>query len=84
MTVREELTKLYILRGKILEVMIGSADKSALLSYSINDSDGAQSTTRRNPGDLMAWLKDVDNKIAELEQKQRGGGIRTFGTRMRP
>jgi hypothetical protein len=32
----------------------------------------------------MAWLKDVDNKIAELEQKQRGGGIRTFGTRMRP
>jgi hypothetical protein len=84
MTTQEELTWLYILRGKILEAMTGSADKSTLQSYSINDSDGSQSTTRRSPRDLMAWLNDVDAKIAELEQKQRGGGIRTFGTRVRP
>jgi hypothetical protein len=84
MTAQQELTQLYILRGKILEVMTGAADKSVLQSYTLSDSDGSQSTTRRSPRDLMAWLKDVDSKIAELEQKQQGGGIRTFGTRLRP
>lgn len=84
MTVREELVQLYILRGKILEVMTGAADKSVLESYSINDSDGSQSTKRRSPRDLMAWLNEVDTKIAALEQKQHGGGVRTFGTRLRP
>jgi hypothetical protein len=84
MTAQEELVQLHILRGKILEVMTGAADKSILQSYSILDSDGSQSTTRRSPRDLMAWLNDVDAKIAELEQRQRGGGIRTFGTRLRP
>jgi hypothetical protein len=84
MTAREELVQLYILRGKILEVMTGSADKSILQSYTLSDSDGSQSTTRRSPRDLMTWLKEVDSKIAELEQRQRGGGIRTFGTRLKP
>jgi len=80
MTARAELVELRKLRGLIIGVMSGSVDVSAIENYSYGDADGTQSVKRRDPGVLMKWLNDVDNKIALLERSLRGGGLRTFGT----
>jgi hypothetical protein len=80
----ERLAYLKALRLKIRAALDGSVDKSGTLSYSINDSDGSQSITRRSPKELLDMLKDTDSQIAEIERTLRGGGIRTFRTRMRP
>jgi hypothetical protein len=76
----EELQVLYEARKNLL-LQIQEATKSAeIQSYSFSDSDGSQSATRRDIKALMEALKALDAQIASLEQKLRGGGIRTFGT----
>jgi len=74
----EELNSLLELRGLIIGVMKGSVDSILLTNYSYTEADGTQSVTRRNPNDLMKWLKDVDAEIERLRRPP--GGIRTFGT----
>jgi hypothetical protein len=80
----ERLAYLKSLRLKIRAALDASVEKAGTQSYSINDSDGSQSLTRRNPKELMDMLRAVDTEIADLERKLSGGGIRTFGTRLRP
>jgi len=80
MTAIEELRELRKLRGLIIGVMSGSIEAAALESYSYGDADGTQTVKRRDPGTLMKWLDDLDNKIALLERSLRGGGLRTFST----
>jgi hypothetical protein len=72
------------LRLKIQAALDGSVDKAGTASYTINDSDGSQSLTRRSPKELWDMLRAVDAEIADLERRLSGGGIRTFGTRLRP
>jgi hypothetical protein len=80
----DRLAYLKSLRLKIRAALDGAMDKAGTASYSISDSDGSQSLTRRSPKELMDMLSRVDTEIAELERELRGGGIRTFGTRLRP
>jgi hypothetical protein len=77
------LAYLKSLRLKIRAALDGSVDKAGTQSYSITDSDGSQSLTRRSPKELMDMLDRTDAEIIDLERKLRGGGIRTFGTRLR-
>ena len=80
MTSQEELQEMKALRSKIIAAMDGAADNAEIESYNYSDANGAQSTRRRSPKELMEWLNEVDKKIAELERSLQGGGIRTFGT----
>jgi hypothetical protein len=80
----ERLQYLKALRVKIQGALDGSVDKAGTKSYTLNDSDGTQSLTRRSPKELWEMLKEVDSQITEIEQRLNGGGIRTFGTRVRP
>jgi hypothetical protein len=80
----ERLIYLKNLRIKLRAALDASVEKSGTQSYTLEDSDGKQSLTRRSPKELMDMLKTTDNEIADLERAARGGGIRTFGTRLRP
>jgi hypothetical protein len=80
----DRLAYLKSLRLKIRAALDGSVDKAGTASYSISDSDGSQYLTRRSPKELMDMLDRTDAEIAELERQLSGGGIRTFGTRLRP
>lgn len=81
MTKRQELEKLQILRGKILDVMAGSAEAAEIDSFTYSEADGSQSVKRRDPKALMEWLNQVDKKIELLERSLRGSsGLMTFGT----
>jgi chromosome segregation ATPase len=80
----DRLAYLKSLRLKIMAALDGSVDKAGTASYNISDSDGSQSLTRRSPKELMDMLDRTDTQIAELERRLSGGGIRTFGTRLRP
>ena len=71
-------------RGKIRGVIDGSLDSATLASYSYSDADGSQSTTRRSPKELWDLLQEVEDEIENLERITAGGGVRTFGTRLRP
>jgi hypothetical protein len=83
-TSAERLAYLKSLRLKIRAALDGSVENGSTASYRIGDSDGDQSVTRRSPKELWDMLKDVESEIAELERALSGGGIRTFGTRLRP
>jgi hypothetical protein len=78
------ITYLKGLAEKIQGVIDGSISHAELSNYSYSDSDGSQSAGRRSPKELWEWLKSVWDEIDELEQRQRGRGIHTFSTRMRP
>jgi hypothetical protein len=80
----ERLAYLKSLRLRIQAALDGSIGHAGTESYTISDSDGSQSLTRRSPKELLDMLRSVDAEIAELERQLSGGGIRTFGTRIRP
>jgi hypothetical protein len=80
----DRLAYLKSLRLKIRAALDGSVEKGGTASYTINDSDGSQSLTRRSPKELWDMLKDVEGEIAAIERALGGGGIRTFSTRLRP
>jgi hypothetical protein len=87
MTSRENADRLAYLKSlriKIQGALDGSIGKSETASYTINDSDGTQSLTRRSPKELWEMLREVSDEIAALERQINGGGVRTFGTRLRP
>jgi hypothetical protein len=79
----DRLAWLKALRLKIRAAIDGSAGTAGTASYSISDSDGSQSLTRRSPKELMDMLDRVEAEISEIERELSGGGIRTFGTRLR-
>jgi hypothetical protein len=81
---QERLAYLRSLRLRIQAALDGSIGQAGTESYSINDSDGAQSLKRRSPKELLDMLRSVDAEIAGLERQLSGGGIRTFGTKIRP
>ena len=80
MTTAQELVRLQIIRGNILNALECAIDTAGLVSYTYTDADGTQSTTRRNPKDLMELLKEIDRQIEILERRMQRGGIMTFGT----
>ena len=80
MTNTEQLVRLRELRRNILDALAGSIDAAGLVSYTYTDSDGSQSTTRRNPRDLMSLLDSINKEIRILERQLQGSGIMTFGT----
>jgi hypothetical protein len=77
------LTYLKSLRLKIQGVLDGSIEKAGVQSYGLNDSDGSQNLTRRSPKELWDMLQAVNDEITEIERGVSGGGVRTFGTRLR-
>jgi hypothetical protein len=83
-TAAARLAYLKSLRLKIRNALDGSVEKAGTVSYTINDSDGSQSLTRRSPEELLNMLNSTEDKITELERSLSGGGIRTFGTKLRP
>jgi hypothetical protein len=80
----DRIAYLKSLRRKIRAALDGSIGQAGVASYTINDSDGSQSLTRRSPKELWDMLASADREIGELERSLSGGGIRTFGTRLRP
>jgi hypothetical protein len=80
----DRLSYLKSLRLKIRAALDGSMSQAGTASYSISDSDGSQSLTRRSPKELWEMLEKVEAEITEIERSLSGGGIRTFGTRLRP
>jgi hypothetical protein len=75
----DRLAYLKALRVKVRGVLDGSIDAAEIANYSFSDSDGTQSTARRDPKSLWELLEKIDTEIDKLEQRLHGGGIRTFG-----
>ena len=84
MTTIERIRALEEYNEAILKCLLENADQALLQSYSYNDSDGSQGKHNRSPKELWALHQEVQDEIDELTQKAAGGGIRTFGTRLRP
>ena len=80
MNAHEELQNLKRIRAKIISAIDDATDTATIESYNFNDGNGTQSTKRRSPKELLEMLNEIDKKIAELERKLQGGGIRTFST----
>jgi hypothetical protein len=80
----DRLAYLKSLRLKIRAALEGSVENAATSSYTIGDEDGTQTVHRRSPKELWDMLTAAEAEIAELERALSGGGIRTFGTRVRP
>jgi hypothetical protein len=80
----ERLAYLKSLRVKIRAALDGSVENAGTASYTIGDGDGTQTVHRRSPKELWDMLAATEDEITELERALSGGGIRTFGTRLRP
>jgi hypothetical protein len=75
------LQELYAQRSKLLETIARETEHAGIASYSLSDSDGSQSTSRRSLRDLYSALKDLNNLIAVEETRGRGGGVMTMQSR---
>jgi chromosome segregation ATPase len=62
-------------REKLSVALDESLANAEVQTYSLNDSEGGQSATRRSPQELMKLIDDIESKIDSLEALLASGGI---------
>jgi hypothetical protein len=73
MTNAAYLQDLYAKRDLLLKSLDGSLENGEVQSFSLSDSDGAQSTSRRSPAELLTALEKINLLIKKAGGD--GGGV---------
>lgn len=70
-----DLADLIQRRDRIRTALDSAADNSEISSYTLQDPEGMQVVSRRDPVKLQELLDRYDSKIEALESRLAGGGI---------
>jgi hypothetical protein len=77
------LQRLYAQRTAILDQIDAAMDTAGISNYSVSDSDGSQSLSRRSLTDLYNSLDVLESRI-DKEERRGQGGLTILRTRLFP